>query len=170
MTYLYVLLKEWKMLLITLLSFVIVILLLTGSKLEADKAKVENEFSDYRKAQTILTEKAKVKAKEQELLWQKKLTEAQANANKKIAEANDAKRNADAAANRLSKQLSTANKRLSEATRETAIEYAVTSNTVLESCIAEYRDMAEKADGHAIAQMTLEDAWPVDSNQAQLKQ
>lgn len=170
MTYFYVLLKEWKMVLITFLAFVIIILLLTGSKLENEKSKVVNDFNIYKQKQSLQIEKAKSDAKEQELKWQKKITEVQYNASKKISEADAARRDADSAATRLSKQLSTANQRLSEATRETAIEYATTSNSVLESCIAEYRVMAEKADGHAIAQMTLEESWPVSSSQDQVKE
>lgn len=170
MTYFYVLLKEWKVLLIAFLAFIIVILLLTGSRTENEKQKIENDFNSYKQSQVLLTEKAKASVTAQELLWQQKLTEVQYNANKKINEADAARRTADAVATGLSKQLNTANKRLSEATRETAIEYATTSNSVLESCITEYRVMAEKADGHAIAQMTLEESWPVNSSQAQVKE
>lgn len=170
MTYFYVLLKEWKVLLIAFLAFIIVILLLTGSRAENEKQKIENDFNSYKQSQVLLTEKAKASVTAQELLWQQKLTEVQYNANKKINEADAARRAADAVATGLSNQLNTANKRLSEATRETAIEYATTSNSVLESCITEYRVMAEKADGHAIAQMTLEESWPVNSSQAQVKE
>lgn len=162
MTYFYILLKEWKMFLISILSFAIVILLLTGNRLESEKTKIENSFSNYKKDQAILIEKYNAEAKRKELVWASKITEAERNATKKIIEANDARRSAESAASRLSKQLSTANQRLSEATRETAIAYATTTNSVLDSCIAEYRVMAEKADGHAIDAERLINSFPTE--------
>ena len=82
--------------------------------------------------------------------WSAKIIEVEQNAIKKIQDANAAARSADLAASGLSKQLSEANKRLSTASKETVIEYTITSNELLEACTAEYRSMAEKADGHAI--------------------
>ncbi|MNE16334.1 hypothetical protein D3C80_1092760 [compost metagenome] len=79
---------------------------------------------------------------------------------KKIQDANAASRSADLAAIGLSKQLSEANKRLSTAPKEIIIEYTVTNSELLETCTAEYRGMAEKADGHAIDAMRLSESWP----------
>lgn len=162
MTYLYVLLKEWKMVLITLLSFVIVILLLTGSKLESDKAKIQAEFLNYKKDQTVLVAKLETQAKTKEAEWSKKISEVERNATVKINQANDARRDADAAAYRLSKQLNTANDKLAKASRETAIAYAITANSVFEECSTEYRKMAEKADGHAIDTERLSESFPTN--------
>jgi len=64
------------------------------------------------------------------------------------------------AASGLSKQLGEANKRLSTAPRETIIEYTITNSELLEACTAEYRSMAEKADGHSIDVERLSGAWP----------
>lgn len=58
-------------------------------------------------------------------------------------------------------QLGEANKRLSTAPRETIIEYTITNSELLESCTAEYRSMAEKADGHAIDVERLSGTWPI---------
>ncbi|EIM39970.1 hypothetical protein HADU_03898 [Acinetobacter sp. HA] len=85
------------------------------------------------------------------------------NAIKKIQNANAAARSADLAANGLSKQLSEANKRLSTASKETIIEYTVINSELLEACTAEYRDMAEKADGHAIDAMRFSESWPEEA-------
>lgn len=92
--------------------------------------------------------------------WSAKIIEVEQNAIKKIQDANAAARSADLAASGLSKQLSEANKRLSRASKETIIEYTVTNSELLEVCTAEYRSMAEKADGHAIDVERLRDAWP----------
>ena len=92
--------------------------------------------------------------------WSDKYIEVEQNAIKKIQDANAAARSADLAASGLSKQLSEANKRLSAAPRETIIEYTITNSELLEACTAEYRSMAEKADGHAIDVERLSEAWP----------
>lgn len=82
--------------------------------------------------------------------WSAKIIEVEQNAIKKIQDANAAARSANLAAIGLSKQLSEANKRLSTAPKETIIEYTVTNSELLETCTAEYRGMAEKANGHAL--------------------
>ena len=105
-----------------------------------------------------------VKAQEKKAItekaWSDKYIEVEQNAIKKIQDANAAARSADLAASGLSKQLSKANKRLSTASKETIIEYTVTNNELLEACTAEYRSMAEKADGHAIDVERLSEVWP----------
>ena len=92
--------------------------------------------------------------------WSAKITEVEQNAIKKIQDANAAARSADLAASGLSKQLSEANKRLSSATKQTIINYTIANSELLESCTAEYRSLAEKADGHAIDVERLSEAWP----------
>ena len=92
--------------------------------------------------------------------WSDKYIEVEQNAIKKIQDANAAARSADLAASGLSKQLSEANKRLSAASRQTIIEYTITNSELLEACTAEYRSMAEKADGHSIDVERLSEVWP----------
>ena len=94
--------------------------------------------------------------------WSDKYIEVEQNAIKKIQDANAAARNAELANNGLSKQLSEANKRLSTASHQTIIEYTITNSELLEACTAEYRSMAEKADGHAIDVERLSEVWPED--------
>ena len=92
--------------------------------------------------------------------WSDKYIKVEQNAIKKIQDANASARAADVAASGLSKQLSEANKRLSSASHQTIVEYTITSNELLEACTAEYRSMAEKADGHAIDAMRFSESWP----------
>ena len=49
---------------------------------------------------------------------------------------------------------------MSTAPRETIIKYVNTSSDILKECIAEYREMAEAADGHAVDVGRLSDGWP----------
>ena len=92
--------------------------------------------------------------------WSEKYIEVEQNAIKKIQDANAAARSADVAASGLSKQLNEANKRLSAASHQTIVEYTITNSELLEACTAEYRSMAEKADGHAIDVERLSEVWP----------
>ncbi|OAL78988.1 hypothetical protein AY606_06055 [Acinetobacter sp. SFB] len=92
--------------------------------------------------------------------WSNKYIEVEQNAIKKIQDANAAARSADVAASGLSKQLSEAKKRLSTASHQTIVEYTITNSELLEACTAEYRSMAEKADGHAIDVERLSEVWP----------
>ena len=94
--------------------------------------------------------------------WSNKYIEVEQNAIKKIQDANVAARSAELANNGLSKQLSEANKRLSTASHQTIVEYTITNSELLEACTAEYRSMAEKADGHAIDVERLSEVWPVE--------
>lgn len=120
---------------------------------EVDKAvKPYQDAITNAKEQKAITEKA----------WSDKYIEVEQNAIKKIQDANAAARSADLAASGLSKQLSEANKRLSTAPRQTIIEYTITNSELLEACTAEYRGMAEKADGHAIDVERLNNAWPIN--------
>ena len=104
------------------------------------------------------------KAQEQKAItekaWSDKYIEVEQNAIKKIQDANAAARSAELANNGLSKQLSEANKRLSTAPHQTIVEYTITNSELLEACTAEYRSMAEKADGHAIDVERLSEVWP----------
>ena len=94
--------------------------------------------------------------------WSAKIIEVEQNAIKQIQAANSDARNAQFSADSMSKQLSEANKRLSAASHQTIIEYTITNSELLEACTAEYRTMAEKADGHAIDVERLSEVWPIE--------
>ena len=94
--------------------------------------------------------------------WSAKIIEVEQNAIKQIQATQIDARNAKLSADSMSKQLSEANKRLSSASHQTIVEYTITSSELLESCTAEYRTMAEKADGHAIDVERLSEVWPVE--------
>ena len=124
------------------------------------KTKVQQEVDKAVKPYETAITKAKEQKVITEKAWSDKYIEVEQNAIKKIQDANAAARSADLAASGLSKQLSEANKRLSTAPRQTIIEYTITNSELLEACTAEYRSMAEKADGHAIDVERLSEAWP----------
>ena len=154
--------KRWTLIIVLLIYAVFQTW--QSNSLAGDLNKAEANC-DVRVAEAIAPyETAITKAKEQKAItekaWSDKYIEVEQNAIKKIQDANAAARSADLAASRLSKQLSEANKRLSTAPRETIIEYTITNSELLEACTAEYRSMAEKADGHAIDVERLSETWP----------
>ena len=131
------------------------------NKAEVDcKTKVQQEVDKAVKPYQDAITNAKEQKAITEKAWSDKYIEVEQNAIKKIQDANAAARSADLAASGLSKQLSEANKRLSAAPRQTIIEYTITNGELLEACTAEYRSMAEKADGHSIDVERLSEVWP----------
>lgn len=119
-------------------------------------ARVAKAIKPYQTAIKTAKERKAITEK----AWSDKYIEVEQNAIKKIQDANAAARSADLAASGLSKQLSEANKRLSTASHQTIIEYTITNSELLEACTAEYRSMAEKADGHTIDVERLSEVWP----------
>lgn len=129
------------------------------------KLKEAEIACDGRVAKAIKPYKTAInKAQEQKAItekaWSDKYIKVEQNAIKKIQDANAAARSADVAASGLSKQLNEANKRLSTAPHQTIVEYTITNSELLEACTAEYRSLAEKADGHAIDVERLSEVWP----------
>lgn len=154
--------KRWTLILVLLIYALFQAWQSNALAGDLNKAKAN---CDVRVAEAIAPyENAITKAKEQKAItekaWSDKYIEVEQNAIKKIQDANAAARSADLAASGLSKQLSEASKRLSTAPRQTIIEYTITNSELLEACTAEYRSMAEKADGHAIDVERLSEAWP----------
>ncbi|WP_152682179.1 hypothetical protein [Acinetobacter sp. 243_ASPC] len=127
----------------------------------AGQAKdLKQQHADYITQQKLAAEKAKVQAAKQEKVWAEQIMQVEQNYHAKIkqiqSDADSARSNADS----LSKQLSIAKQRMSAAPRETVIEYADSSSDILESCITEYRAVAQKADDHAADAERLIRAWP----------
>ncbi|WP_353172490.1 hypothetical protein [Acinetobacter rudis] len=107
-----------------------------------------------------LTEKAKAETAVKEKQWSEQLLKAEQNYNVKIKQVMADTTRAQSAADRLSKQLDTVKSRMSTASCETIIKYVNTSSDILKECVAEYRTMAEAADGHAVDVRRLNDGWP----------
>lgn len=124
---------------------------------QVNQAKAE--LKQYKADQTEANAKAKTVAIVKEKTWAEQLLKVEQYANQKIQNATAAARAAELANRGLSEQISRANQRLSAASKETIVDYAVANGALLEACTAEYRAMAEKADGHAIDAERLSQAW-----------
>ncbi|BCX74631.1 hypothetical protein [Acinetobacter sp. Tol 5] len=119
-------------------------------------AKYKTEVAEAK----ALAEQAKASAALKEKQWSEQQLKAEQNYNAKIKQIESDVDLAQSNANSMSKQLKIASSRLSSASKETVIEYTNTSGDILESCIIEYRAVAEKADGHAADAEKLSESWP----------
>ena len=108
-----------------------------AARLAANKALIKKEREDVERYQTAIAERENA-----------------------LAAARAAVGKSAAAAASLRGQLDTARGRLAQADAATCADYATTSNTVFAECVARYRSVAEKADGHAADAGALIGAWP----------
>ncbi|RKG35196.1 hypothetical protein D7V21_05300 [Acinetobacter guerrae] len=160
MSYLYLVLKYWRECIIVVLAFLLLICLFIQNHQAAEIKDQKQQHADYITQQKLAVEKAKIQAAQHERRWAEQITQAEQNYNAKIKQIESDASDAQSSANSLSKQLSIAKQRLSAASRETVIEYADSSSDILESCITEYRNVAQKADEHAADAERLSNAWP----------
>ena len=155
--------KFYKYIIIALIVVIAAQLLyanhLAGKLNKADAVRIKS-VADAIKPYQDAIDQAQIEKATIMKTWSDKYIEVEQNAIKKIQDANAAARSADLASSGLSKQLNEANKRLSTASHQTIVEYTITNSELLEACTAEYRSMAEKADGHAIDVERLSEAWP----------
>lgn len=121
--------------------------------LKADIKLVETE-RDLAKSQ------ATVSKLETEQGWSTQLLESERNANKNLQAALAAASDSALAVDRLSKQISDTDKRLSSGSNQALIEYAKTCNSVLETMADRGGAIAKSADEHAIDAERLDQAWP----------
>ena len=97
---------------------------------------------------------------EVEQAWSQELLESERNANKNLQVALAAASDSALAVDRLSKQVSDTDKRLSSGTHEAIVEYGKTCNFVLKTMADRGGAIAAAADGHAIDAERLDQAWP----------
>ena len=133
---------------------------LAGKLANAEKVKTKAVADAIKPYQDAIDQAQEEKATIMQT-WAEQLLKVEQNASKKIQDAAAAARSVDVANRGLSKQLSEANKRFSSAPKQTIINYTIANSELLESCTAEYRSLAEKADGHSLDAMRLYDSWPV---------
>lgn len=97
---------------------------------------------------------------ETEKVWAHQLLESEQNANKNLQVALAAASDSALAVDRLSKQISDTDKRLSTGSNQALIEYAKTCNSVLETMAVRGGTISKSADEHAIDAERLDQAWP----------
>ncbi|OTG87178.1 hypothetical protein B9T31_06105 [Acinetobacter sp. ANC 4558] len=145
---------------IAVLSFICFGQLAYTNHLSGELIKAEVKYKTEVAEAKALTEQAKAEARSKEKEWSDKLLEAEKYHNAKMQEIIIDVNHAKSTINSMSKQLDTATKRMSTASKETIIEYAHTNSDILQECIGQYQYVAEQADKHAADARRLSDAWP----------
>ena len=117
-------------------------------------------YGKAQEAYLALARKAYQEARNREADWQAQLTKANQDANQR-----QTKLAADAAAARtvadsLRHDLNATRASLPTLTREAVDRYADAASVVFAGCVEEYTGLAQKADGHASDQQTLDQGWP----------
>ena len=152
MTFILLVLKEWKVSLIVLLSSILLISIICISQLQNVKDKVKNEFDNYittvekqnlinvniqkQKEVEVLNKQQKI-----EVLHAKEIKKLQAD----VVSANDE-------LNSLSKQLTNNASKLSKLTEEQNRAYTTTLSELFEDSTTTYLDMAGEADAKRLAE------------------
>ena len=143
-------LKHWRVCLIGLLAFLLLMCLL---KLQATSEHIKFLEQQYQNKLLVMQKDHEAYvANVDKMLIEARADEAQQRLTAEIKYNEEIKRiNRDASvahdrANSLSKQLTQANNRLKTARREAVEEYARTQTDVFSNCITEYRNMAKIAD------------------------
>ena len=158
--------KFYQVIILVLLAIILVLSIFGGvqtwraSSLKTDYQLLDAKYKTEVAEAKALTEQAKAEARTKEKEWSDKLLEAEKAHNAKMQEIIIDVNNAKSAVNSMSKQLDTATKRMSTASKETIIEYANTNSDILKECIGQYQWVAEQADKHAADAKRLSDAWP----------
>lgn len=152
MTFILLVLKEWKVSLIVLLSTLLLISIICISQLQNAKDKVKNEFDNY--ITTVekqnLININKQKQKELEILEKQKQIEVQHN--EQIKNLSNDVANARNSANSLSKQLTNNASKLSKLTEEQNRAYTTTLSELFEDSTTKYREVSKIADEHRLAE------------------
>jgi hypothetical protein len=152
MTFILLVLKEWKVSLIVLLSTLLLISIICISQIQNAKDKVKNEFDNY--ITTVekqnLININKQKQKEIEILTKQK--EVEVNYNEQIKALSNDVAVARNSANSLSKQLTNNASKLSTASKTEVDAYNKSISVVLEDSTRKYLNMAGEADAKRLAE------------------
>ena len=153
MPFLLLILKEWKVSLIVLLSTLLLISIICISQIQNAKDKVKNEFDNY----ITTVEKQNLininKQKERELEIANKQRETEVKYVKQIKELQTDVANTNASNRSLQQQLTKAKSRISEAPVGEVRAYASTTTELLETCSARLEYYGTKAQEHREAEV-----------------
>ena len=152
MPFLLLVLKEWKVSLIVLLSTLLLTSIICISQLQNAKDKVKNEFDNYIttvEKQNLINQN-KQKQKEIEILTKQK--EVEVNYAKQVKKLQSDLTNANTTNNSLLNTLSTIKSRVPTATDSEVRAYSETATELLGKCETGKLYYAQRADEHAYAE------------------
>ena len=152
--------KNWKFIVMAALAIALAFSVTTCTSKSHQIDLLESQKTLAETQRDLLASQRANEVHEVEQAWSQELLESERNANKNLQVALAAAGDSALAVDRLSKQISDTNKRLSSGTHEAIVEYGKTCNFVLKTMADRGGAIAAAADGHAIDAERLDQAWP----------
>ncbi|MEQ1228484.1 hypothetical protein ABLT66_03085 [Acinetobacter junii] len=152
--------KNWKFIVIAALAIALAFSVTSCTSKSHQIDLLESQKTLAETQRDLLASQRANEMHEVEQAWSQELLESERNANKNLQVALAAASDSALAVDRLSKQISDTNKRLSSGTHEAIVEYGKTCNFVLKTMAERGGAIAAAADGHAIDAERLDQAWP----------
>ena len=158
--YLAIALKNWKFLVMAVLAIALAFSVSSCASKSHQIDLLESQKTLVETQRDLIASQHANEVHEVEQAWSQDLLESERNANKNLQVALAAASDSALAVDRLSKQVSDTDKRLSTGSHEALIEYGKTCNLVLKTMAERGGTIAAAADQHAIDAERLDQAWP----------
>ena len=158
--YLAIALKNWKFIVMAALAIALAFSVTSCTSKSHQIDLLESQKTLAETQRDLVASQHANEVHEVEQAWSQDLLESERNANKNLQVALAAASDSALAVDRLSKQISDTDKRLSTGSNQALIEYAKTCNSVLETMADRGGTIAKSADEHAIDAERLDQAWP----------
>lgn len=152
--------KNWKFIVMAALAIALAFSVTSCTSKSHQIDLLESQKTLAETQRDLLASQRANEVHEVEQAWSQELLESERNANKNLQVALAAASDSALAVDRLSKQISDTNKRLSSGTHEAIVEYGKTCNFVLKTMADRGAAIAAAADQHAIDAERLDQAWP----------
>ena len=158
--YLAIALKNWKFIVMAALAIALAFSVISCTSKSHQIDLLESQKTLAETQRDLVASQHANEVHEVEQAWSQDILESERNANKNLQAALAAASDSALAVDRLSKQISDTDKRLSTGSNQALIEYAKTCNFVLKTMADRGGAIAAAADGHAIDAERLDQAWP----------
>lgn len=152
--------KNWKLIVIVTLTIALAFSVISSVSKSHQIKLLESQKILADTQRDLVASQHANEMHEVEQAWSQQLLESEQNANKNLQAVLAAASDSALAVDRLSKQISDTNKRLSTGSHQAVIEYGKTCNSILETMAEHGAKIASAADGHAIDAERLDQAWP----------
>ena len=151
--------KNWKFIVMAALAIALAFSVISCASKSHQIDLLESQKTLAETQRDLARSESTAASLETEKVWAHQLLESEQNANKNLQVALAAASDSALAVDRLSKQISDTDKRLSTGSNQALIEYAKTCNSVLETMADRGGAIAKSADEHAIDAERLDQAW-----------
>lgn len=152
--------KNWKFIVMATLAIALAFSITSCTSKSHQIDLLESQKTLVETQRDLARSESAAASLETESMWANQLLESERYANENLQVALAAASDNALAVDRLSKQISDADKRMSTASSQALVEYGKTCNSVLNTMAERGRTISKAADGHAIDAERLDQAWP----------